>query len=414
LVHLAQISAPVGRRIAVPLSVADAGNGPLSFLVSKNGDAAGFDVIFEQLGATEGFIWVTLPKFAVEGIGVNVAISRGSPESSEGVLDSAMIPVVGYNIDSSPPEVPLAASPYRNNEQIASLSQSAPDAKVAYLVQITDLDGALLTSVAPGQQFALHIYVRDLRAQPHGVFAGYLDVRWDSSLASVVDNIQYSERYFNGLSGNPPLAGLMNEVGGFSGPSEARGGTYELFAVRMLATGAGRLVFASDPADVIPSHNTLIYAVDGPVPADETVYGGASIVIGAAQSLITPPSDEIPPMNVAAPESGGATIARSDLRQLDQPETLLILDAPADIQPIVRNPGVSLPSLLVSSSSLAAETVFDVSDVTGDASGMSFSKISAVAQDESALAADGTFPPDASVDATPGPGTKYSLLGPSL
>src|SRR5262245_50927905 len=53
-------------------------------------------------------------------------------------------------------------------------------------LKLTDLGGAPVSSVQPGDEFVLHLYAQDLRDQPHGVFAAFADITWDESRASVI------------------------------------------------------------------------------------------------------------------------------------------------------------------------------------------------------------------------------------
>jgi len=104
------------------------------------------------------------------------------------------------------------------------LALATGDPDVDLILRLSNLDGSPLTSLAPDHDFLLHVLSQDVRAVPRGVFAAYLDITWDRSLASVNGSIQYSSLYSNGPSGDTSLPGLIDEAGAFNGIAELGGG----------------------------------------------------------------------------------------------------------------------------------------------------------------------------------------------
>lgn len=164
---------------------------------------------------------------------------------------------------------------------------SAPpsDPHVDLILQLTTPDGTPIDSLAPGQEFVLHVLAQDRSALPLGVFAAYLDVTWDAALAEVTGAIHYSSSFSNGQSGNASTPGLLDEAGSFAGLNELGAGPYEVFSVPMRATAAGALEFSANPADASPLHDVHVYGVDDPVPAADIHFGSVAVTVGAPSRL---------------------------------------------------------------------------------------------------------------------------------
>ena len=52
-----------------------------------------------------------------------------------------------------------------------------------YWVTLTDLTDVPLTSIDQNAEFVMSVYTQDLRDDPRGVFAAYVDVAYDADLA---------------------------------------------------------------------------------------------------------------------------------------------------------------------------------------------------------------------------------------
>ena len=168
--------------------------------------------------------------------------------------------------------------------------------KVEVIVKITDAEGNELTSLSSNQEFFLRVYVRDMRPAKQGVAAGYLDVTWDASKATVIGDIVYGNTYPLQRKGTVS-AGQIDEGGGFSGqltPSNPAQAT-ELFSVPMRATASGGLTFSTNPADQLPANHTLLHGLNTAVETTEILYGTASATVdlsfGAVSDTFTVSED---------------------------------------------------------------------------------------------------------------------------
>ncbi len=91
---------------------------------------------------------------------------------------------------------------------------------VGYQLAITDMSGTPITAVQVGQDFELRAYAEDLRSSPHGVFAGYMDVAYNSSFAHAKDGtFTYGTDYPNVHSGTA-ASGLLDEAGACADTTE--------------------------------------------------------------------------------------------------------------------------------------------------------------------------------------------------
>lgn len=145
-----------------------------------------------------------------------------------------------------------------------------------------------IDSITPGGEFSLNVYAQDLRADGMGVFAAYLDVLYDSNLASVAGNVTFGDSYPAGqvpstgtVDGNP---GEFDEFGAFAGQSNDLGNAeLLLYSVPMQAGGSnGQLTFSSNPADILPLHEVLLGDIAQPIPSNRIEYTSTTLTIQSA------------------------------------------------------------------------------------------------------------------------------------
>ena len=151
---------------------------------------------------------------------------------------------------------------------------------VHFRLETTDSAGVPISTVSQGGEFQLRGYVEDLRANPTGVFSAYLDVTYDNvSLVSRDGEITMSDTYPNAQSGDASVLGLLDEVGGIDGLSPLGGGEVLLFSVPFQAEQAGTVIFAGNPADVLPLHAVELFGESQSVRTADISFGSAMIEI---------------------------------------------------------------------------------------------------------------------------------------
>ncbi len=175
---------------------------------------------------------------------------------------------------------------------------------VDFDLTITRPDGSPATSLQPGDDVVLHVLTQDKTPFARGVFAAYLDITWDSRLATITGPLKYGVNYQSGRSGDATVPGLLDEAGGFA-QNWLDGQVYEVFSVPMRAAAAGNLVFRSDPADQSPIHDVLVSGFNSAVSDSDISFGSASIVIGTP---VTSDAPVLKPDMISVPSDGTQTM----------------------------------------------------------------------------------------------------------
>ena len=207
------------------------------------------------------------------------------------------------------------------------LGNTSANDLVSYTLQTFDLQGNAITTIQPGQQFVLKMFVQDLRPNPPntqlGVFAAFMDLLYQSNLVTITSPITYNPSF--GLVHDQSLAtpGLIDEAGGSQGNSSITlsGSPVMLFSVQLLANQIGSAVFQTDPADIHPAHDTLLYNPVTVVPYTEIGYGSTTLTIGnPIQSLFQAVNDAYP--NVSNNSTTTLNVTSNDFLGLNGPVTI--------------------------------------------------------------------------------------------
>jgi hypothetical protein len=158
---------------------------------------------------------------------------------------------------------------------------------------VTTPDGSPIDQLHVGDDFILHVWAQDTRHDPHGVFAAYVNLNWQSGLANVDGQPGSGDHFANGGTGPEILPGAINHIGGFGGGSETKGGRLEVFSVPMHASAAGDLTISSSSADDgSPVYNNLEYGLDFPIDNQFVQFGKLSIHIADALAGQPPIEDK--------------------------------------------------------------------------------------------------------------------------
>lgn len=153
-------------------------------------------------------------------------------------------------------------------------------------LEITDLDGNVITQIDPNQEFLLHFYASDLREPLDrlGIFAAFIDVLFDPALVAPVTGtpIEFGEGFGAALGSGSFATGLINELGSVSELMDPMGSGEEesrIATVRMRAIAAGTATFVSEPADV-SGNDFLLYNEYDAIPQELVTFGRAELRIG--------------------------------------------------------------------------------------------------------------------------------------
>ena len=163
-----------------------------------------------------------------------------------------------------------------------------PGDVVTFNVRTTDLDGNEITSIDVGDEFLLTVFAQDTQTDPDlldtGVFAAYLDVEYNAALATVTGDLEFSSNFPNQNLGDISTPGIIDEAGGFSGGTVGTGqGEFEVFSLRLRADAPGGLTFTSNPADLTPNNDVLVFGSNERVDENDILYGSATLTINGDQ-----------------------------------------------------------------------------------------------------------------------------------
>ncbi len=167
----------------------------------------------------------------------------------------------------------------------------------------TDLAGVPISSVQVGGDFLLETDVQDVRtgAPFPGVFAAYLNVNYDSSLASIATNatVNFDPFFSVARTSDVSTPGVVNATGA-SGSSLTPPGNaaQKLFTVLVHASAGGIETFTPS-FDPTPGHDVLLYGSDIAIDAGSILFVNGTIQINAMPKISV--------NNVAKAESNSGT-----------------------------------------------------------------------------------------------------------
>ncbi len=149
-----------------------------------------------------------------------------------------------------------------------------------YWVSLTDLNDAPITSIDENAEFVMSVYTQDLRDNPRGVFAAFVDVTYEANLALPIPPIDHEDIYVAAPSGSTAQRGLLDEVGGVDGISGLGGGAFKVFSRRFASQQESRtLTFQTGPATDQVQHPTLLFGAPSVLDPSEISFGTASLRI---------------------------------------------------------------------------------------------------------------------------------------
>lgn len=168
---------------------------------------------------------------------------------------------------------------------------------VQFRLALTDQLGNPTAEVEVGDTFQLEVFVQDQRGPAAaGVFSPYLDVTYDSGLASIAGGLQFPGEYTNAQSGDTSQPGLIDEAGAFgsfSGVNQSislggdSGGEFLVWRAPLVATAPGVIQFSGNAADVSPHHDLFFYDQPTVVAAQDVDYGQATLnIVPPARSIV--------------------------------------------------------------------------------------------------------------------------------
>lgn len=144
-----------------------------------------------------------------------------------------------------------------------------------------DTNGNAISEIDAGDEFELVVYAQDTGPAPEGVFAAYLDIEFDSSLATAQE-IQHNAGFPEQNTGTIS-SGLIDEAGAFTTVAPSTPDRQELLRVVLRADSPGELTISSNPADNLPLHDALVFGQPDPVDLGDILYPTVTLQVNGEQ-----------------------------------------------------------------------------------------------------------------------------------
>ncbi|MEO1528269.1 MAG: Ig-like domain-containing protein [Planctomycetota bacterium] len=282
-------------------------------------------------------------------------------------------------------------------EVTLAIGNAADDDIVEFSFGLVDEFGNSITSVSGGDTFGVEFFVEDLRTAFEGntyVFAGYLDVLYDSGLITpgtppVGSRFDFDVEFDSDFDadagvGTAVRPGIIDEFGSLLQQAVAEGGSVAepnlmatLFFVAADVSSATTTTVIGSPADASPFQDTLLFDRDEIVEVSQIRYNELSITInvaGPSQNSALPedvnedgnvtPIDALAVINTIGAGEGESTGRPKFATDVNGDKATTPLDALLVINYLSNqqnNSGAEAEStqLLSSSSSAEGEMVFD-------------------------------------------------------
>lgn len=163
----------------------------------------------------------------------------------------------------------------------ATVVVSSESLAVRYSLQAFDTDGNAITSVSPGQDIELRLFVQDVRDAARGAFSAFADIAFGVTSVSPTgdDPIMHSATYGAGTSGNLDTAGLVDELGGTDGITDLGGEALEVARVRFTVSNDanGIIHFALNVAEDTIQHPTTLFGEGTAVEVERIDFGSLTL-----------------------------------------------------------------------------------------------------------------------------------------
>ena len=159
---------------------------------------------------------------------------------------------------------------------------AAPQAEAR--LEVTNLDGEVIDRIEPGDEFLLRFYAGDRRGtfDRQGVFAAFVDIRFDNELVAPVTSvpIAFGPNFGDVVSSGSFGTGVIDELGAVTNSLSPGNSADQLIAtVRMEALKAGTVSFITEPADE-SGNEFLLFNEDAAIPDELVTFGRLDLLIG--------------------------------------------------------------------------------------------------------------------------------------
>jgi hypothetical protein len=189
-------------------------------------------------------------------------------------------------------------------EVTLALGNQNSNSQVAYDFALVAGDGsgnALTSGIRVGDRFGVQVYVEDLRVNSTFVFAGFLDLLYDSGIINPADtrpgdgfdfDVDFGPGYVEDAAvGTAARPGIIDEFGTLYERASFPNNNFDDLNPGLLATiyfdavNVGTARVAGSPADFSPFQDTLLFGEDDPIDRSRLRFESLQITVGAGAPL---------------------------------------------------------------------------------------------------------------------------------
>jgi hypothetical protein len=165
----------------------------------------------------------------------------------------------------------------------------AAAAKIVMRLEARNAAGEIQTVFEPGDEIRILAYLTDATASDpddqDGVFQHFHDLVYDAALVDVAGAVVFGPEYENQQSGDVSMDGLVDELGASAGLAPTGAGEVLFWELAFTAQADGLVRFSTDPADILPLHESILFDPPEPVPPNEIQYGSIDVLIGSGPTI---------------------------------------------------------------------------------------------------------------------------------
>lgn len=188
-------------------------------------------------------------------------------------------------------------------EVTIALGNQNVNSQVAFDFNLVSGDGSgtPINSITVGQRFGVQIHVEDLRSIPTFVFAGYLDLLYDSGIIAPADtrpgdefnfDVDFGPEYVTDAAvGTAATPGIIDEFGTLFARASVPPTEFPSLNPGLLATiyfdaiNVGTASIVGSPADASPFQDTLLFGVDDPIERSRLRFESLQVTVGPGTPL---------------------------------------------------------------------------------------------------------------------------------
>jgi hypothetical protein len=165
----------------------------------------------------------------------------------------------------------------------------AAASKIVMRLESRNAQGEIQTVFEPGDLIRIRAYLTDATASDpddqDGVFQHFHDLVYNAGLVDLTGAVVFGPEYQNQQSGDVSMDGLVDELGASAGLAPTGPDEVLFWEISFTAQADGLAQFSTNPADILPLHESLLFDPPEPVLPNEIQYGSIDVLIGSGPTI---------------------------------------------------------------------------------------------------------------------------------